>query len=94
MIVSVAVTEALVTEFADVTTEAEYAEVLKSKVAQGIFPPPLLLGMLDFYNNYKKAVLGSGVPGADEALVASVMGAIADRHALYRALCLVVLAKV
>lgn len=35
--------------------------------------------MLDFYNNYKTAVLGSGVAGADETLVASVMGAIADR---------------
>jgi Glycerol-3-phosphate acyltransferase N-terminal len=35
--------------------------------------------MLDFYNNYKTAVVGSGVPGADEGLVASVMGAIADR---------------
>ena len=76
-----AVTEAVVAEFADVTTEAEYAAVLKSKVAQGIFPPPLLLGMLDFYNNYKQAVLGSGMLGADEALVASVMGAIADRQA-------------
>ena len=42
-------------------------------------PKPLLPGMLDFYNNYKTAVLGSGKPGADEALVASVMAAIADR---------------
>ncbi len=35
--------------------------------------------MLDFYNNYKTAVVESGVPGADEALVASIMAAIADR---------------
>jgi len=49
-------------------------------VEQGILPAPLLPGMLDFYNNYKTAVLGSGVPGADERRVASVMGAIADRR--------------
>ena len=47
-----------------------------------MLPAPLLPGMLDFYNNYKTAVLGSGVPGADERRVASVMGAIADRHVL------------
>lgn len=40
--------------------------------------------MLDFYNNYKNAVTGSGVPGADEALVASVMSAIADRCARFQ----------
>lgn len=44
-----------------------------------ILPEQLVPGMLDFYNNYKTAVVGSGVPGADEELVASVMGAIADR---------------
>lgn len=44
-----------------------------------ILPEQLVPGMLDFYNNYRTAVVGSGVPGADEALVASVMGAIADR---------------
>ena len=44
-----------------------------------ILPEQLVPGMLDFYNNYKTAVVGSGVPGADEGLVASVMGAIADR---------------
>ena len=44
-----------------------------------ILPKQLVPGMLDFYNNYKKAVTGSGVAGADEALVASVMSAIADR---------------
>lgn len=49
-------------------------------VAQ-ILPKELVPGMLDFYNNYKKALLGSGVPDADEAMVASVMSAIADRHA-------------
>ncbi len=53
-----------------------------SQVEQGILPAPLLPGMLDFYNNYKMAVLGSGVPGADERSVASVMGAIADRRVL------------
>ena len=56
-----------------------------SQVEQGVLPAPLLPGMLDFYNNYKTAVLNSGVPGADERCVASIMGAIADRHG--RAAC-------
>ena len=52
------------------------------QVEHGVLPAPLLPGMLDFYNNYKTAVLSSGSPGADERRVASIMGAIADRHAL------------
>ena len=52
-----------------------------AQVEQGVLPAPLLPGMLDFYNNYKTAVLSSGVPGADERRVASIMGAIADRRA-------------
>lgn len=51
----------------------------KSYPVQQILPEQLVPGMLDFYNNYKTAVVCSGVPGADEGLVASVMGAIADR---------------
>ena len=45
-----------------------------------ILPKELVPGILDFYNNYKKAVTGSGVPGANDQLVASVMGAIMDRR--------------
>jgi len=56
-----------------------YAAAMGAHVLSQILPEQLVPGMLDFYNNYKKAVVGSGVPGADEALVASVMGAIADR---------------
>ena len=52
------------------------------QVGAGVLPAPLLPGMLDFYNNYKTAVLGSGSSGADERRVASIMGAIADRRAL------------
>ena len=82
VVVASAVAELAVTEFEDVKTEAQFTAVLKAKVESGILPAPLLPGMMDFYNNYKQAVLGSGVPGADEALVASVMGSIADRHGL------------
>lgn len=56
-----------------------------SATAMQILPKQLVPGMLDFYNNYKKAVTGSGAPGADEGLVASVMSAIADRFAALRA---------
>lgn len=56
-----------------------HAVAMGVHVLSQILPEQLVPGMLDFYNNYKKAVVGSGVPGADEALVASVMGAIADR---------------
>jgi len=64
-----------------VKTEDEFKAVLMHKVEAKILPKELVPGMLDFYNNYKNAVTGSGVPGADEALVASVMSAIADRAA-------------
>ena len=47
--------------------------------AAGKIPPQLVEGFLDFYNNYRTAVVNSGVPGADEAEVARVMTAIADR---------------
>ena len=47
--------------------------------AAGKIPPQLVDGFLDFYNNYRTAVVNSGVPGADEAEVARVMTAIADR---------------
>lgn len=56
-----------------------------SAMAVQILPKQLAPGMLDFYNNYKQAVTGSGAPGADEGLVTSVMSAIADRFA---ALCI------
>ncbi|EIE18809.1 glycerol-3-phosphate O-acyltransferase [Coccomyxa subellipsoidea C-169] len=65
--------------FADVQSEAEFVAVLKAGVAAKKIPEPLLPGFLDFYNNYKTAVVNSGVPGADERRVAQVMGAIADR---------------
>lgn len=76
-----AATTDTLTNFTDVTTEQEFKDVLLHKVSAKILPKELVPGMLDFYNNYKKALLGSGVPGADEALVASVMSAIADRSA-------------
>jgi glycerol-3-phosphate O-acyltransferase len=45
--------------------------------AAGKIPAPLVPGFLDFYANYRGAVLGSG--RGDETVVASVMCAIADR---------------
>lgn len=75
-----AATEQL-TEFTEVKTEEQFKDVLLHKVDAKILPKELVPGMLDFYNNYKYALLGSEVPGADEALVASVMSAIADRSA-------------
>uniref|UniRef100_UPI002ED70977 Glycerol-3-phosphate acyltransferase, chloroplastic n=1 Tax=Lobosphaera incisa TaxID=312850 RepID=UPI002ED70977 len=66
-------------KFKDVTTEQEFFAVLQDEIAQGHVPKLLMPAFQDFYNNYKTAVLGSGVPGADEALVAKIMSAIADR---------------
>ena len=51
----------------------------KSGAAAGKIPPQLVDGFLDFYGNYRAAVVNSGVQGADEAEVARVMTAIADR---------------
>nr|BBG28520.1 glycerol-3-phosphate-O-acyltransferase [Coccomyxa sp. Obi] len=65
--------------FADVQSEEQFKAVLKAGVAAKKIPEQLVPGFLDFYNNYKTAVVNSGVPGADERRVAQVMGAIADR---------------
>ncbi|KAK9806373.1 hypothetical protein WJX72_012050 [[Myrmecia] bisecta] len=66
-------------KFTDVATEKEFFQVLQDEIAQGHVPKILMPAFQDFYNNYKTAVVNSGVPGADEALVAKIMSAIADR---------------
>jgi len=65
--------------FAGVTNGEAFAAVLKAGAAAGKIPPQLVDGFLDFYQNYRTAVVNSGVEGADEAEVARVMTAIADR---------------
>lgn len=52
---------------------------MKKGIEAGRIHKALLPAFQDFYANYKAAVLSSQRPGADERLVAEIMGAIADR---------------
>jgi hypothetical protein len=55
---------------AGVQSEEQLFAILKGAVAAGKIPERLLVAMEDLYQNYKSAVLGSGVEGADEKYVA------------------------
>lgn len=61
------------------TTEEEFLQTLKAALNHPRAPDFLFPAFHDFYNNYKNAVIGSGVEGADEREVTKVMSAIADR---------------
>ena len=65
------------TPFAPVQTEEQFFGVMKALVDAGKFPAKLMPLWQDFYNNYKTAVLGSGLN--DATFVAQVQAAIADR---------------
>ena len=65
-------------KWADVETEAQFFAVLQAQVDAGVCPPQLLTAWADFYNNYKGALLGAGVPGHNEKLVAKIQSTIAD----------------
>lgn len=58
--------------WSQIKTEQQFKGVLQKLVESGKCPPQLAAGWADFYNNYKGAIVGSGVPGADEAFATSV----------------------
>eukprot|EP00877_Chromochloris_zofingiensis_P006537 jgi/Chrzof1/2136/Cz11g03260.t1_GPAT1[v5.2] len=64
--------------WSQVATEQQFVGILNKLVEAGKMPPKLLPLWVDFYDNYKKAILGSGVAGANEELVARVQATIAD----------------
>ena len=74
-----AATEALPATFAKVQSEEQFFGLMKKGIEAGRIHKALLPAFQDFYANYKAAVLSSQRPGADERLVAEIMGAIADR---------------
>eukprot|EP00798_Chlamydomonas_sp_ICE-L_P004595 gene4595-14786_t len=65
-------------DFYDVSNEKEFFVVIQKQVDAGLFPKQLLPVLQDFYNNYKKAILGSDQAGANEKLVAQIQATIAD----------------
>jgi len=66
------------TPFRPVQDEATFFATMKGLVDAGKFPAKLVPLWEDFYNNYKTAVVGSGLEGRDEAFVARVQASIAD----------------
>lgn len=64
--------------FNDVDTEAQFLGVLQQMVEKGRCPAKLMPLWQDFFNNYKKAIIGSNQEGANERLVAQVQATIAD----------------
>ncbi|KXZ42557.1 hypothetical protein GPECTOR_136g640 [Gonium pectorale] len=59
-------------------TEQQFKMVIKGLVASGKMPAHLEPAWEFFYDNYKLAVLNSGVDGADEKLVTQVQASILD----------------
>ncbi|KAL4538100.1 hypothetical protein Ndes2437A_g01142 [Nannochloris sp. 'desiccata'] len=64
--------------FAAVNSEAALFAILKAGAAGGKIPGNLMAAVEDLYVNYKGAVIGSGLPGATEELVAKVMASLAN----------------
>jgi glycerol-3-phosphate O-acyltransferase len=58
--------------WSQIKTEQQFKGVLQKLVESGKCPPVLAAGWADFYNNYRGAIVGSGVPGADETFATSV----------------------
>ncbi len=70
---------ALKSPFFGIQDEATLFATLEAAVGGGKVPPELVPAFKQLYANYKGAVLGSGKPGNDETLVATVMASIVDR---------------
>lgn len=64
--------------WAAIDSKVKFFGVLDKLVEGGKCPPQLVAGFKDFYENYSAAVLGSGVPVADEEFVTRVQASIAD----------------
>ncbi|EFJ48252.1 hypothetical protein VOLCADRAFT_81121 [Volvox carteri f. nagariensis] len=61
-----------------VVNEQQFKAVIKGLVSSGKMPAHLEPAWEYFYDNYKKAVVNSGIPGADEKLVTQVQASILD----------------
>eukprot|EP00204_Picochlorum_oklahomense_P000837 CAMPEP_0118797840 /NCGR_PEP_ID=MMETSP1161-20130426/298_1 /TAXON_ID=249345 /ORGANISM="Picochlorum oklahomensis, Strain CCMP2329" /LENGTH=433 /DNA_ID=CAMNT_0006725059 /DNA_START=15 /DNA_END=1316 /DNA_ORIENTATION=+ len=65
--------------FAAVDSEEALFAILKAGQGSGKIPERLIGAVNELYMNYKKAILGSGVSGADEQFVAKVMASVCER---------------
>ncbi|GFR48340.1 hypothetical protein Agub_g10227 [Astrephomene gubernaculifera] len=65
-------------KLAGIVAEQQFKMVIKGLVASGKMPAQLEPAWEYFFDNYKKAVLNSGVSGVDEKLVAQVQTTILD----------------
>ncbi|KAJ9135101.1 hypothetical protein P3X46_032320 [Hevea brasiliensis] len=67
--------------FLDVTTEGELLSGIRKEVEAGRLPLNVAAGMEEVYQNYKNAVLQSGIPNAEE-IILSNMAVAMDRMCL------------
>ena len=65
--------------FAAVDSEEALFAILKAGQSSGKVPERLIGAVNELYTNYKKAILGSGLPGANEEFVAKVMASVCER---------------
>eukprot|EP00887_Chlorella_sp_A99_P003400 scaffold7.g3400.t1 len=65
--------------FGSVRTEGQLLFILKAGAASGQVPPRMIQAFEELYYTYKKAVLSSGLPGADADFVARVMASVCER---------------
>ena len=65
--------------FAAVNSEEALFAILKAGQSSGQVPERLIGAVNELYMNYKNAILGSGLPGANEEFVAKVMASVCER---------------
>lgn len=65
--------------FGAVDSEEALFALLRAGQASGKIPDRMIDAVNELYNNYKSAILSSGLPGADEAFVAKVMSSVCER---------------
>ncbi|MEW5307090.1 MAG: hypothetical protein WDW36_009508 [Sanguina aurantia] len=61
-----------------IETEQQFFGKMEADAAVGRFPKKLIPVWQDFYNNYRNAIVGSGVQGANELLASKIQATIAD----------------
>jgi glycerol-3-phosphate O-acyltransferase len=71
--------EAQASPFSAVDSEEALFAILKAGAGSGQVPPRLIGAVSELYTNYKAAIMGSGLEGADEAFVARVMASVCER---------------
>lgn len=65
--------------FEAVDSEQALFAILKAGAGSGQVPERLIGAVSELYSNYKAAILGSGIEGADEVFVARVMASVCER---------------